>query len=156
MRVVLDTNVLVSGLLTPFGTCGAIVRMLTSAEMTLCVDSRILLEYGEVLHRPCFRIDPRKADTVLDYILTSAETHAPLPLAQSLPDATDSPFLEVALSSGAACLVTGNLKHFPVSCRSSLPVLSPREFLDFFRISSPRPRRQGRRPETPRNGQDPL
>ena len=61
MKIVLDTNVLVSGLLTPFGTCGAIVRMLTSDEFTLCVDSRILVEYDEVLHRPRFNIDPQKA-----------------------------------------------------------------------------------------------
>ena len=41
MRIVLDTNVLVSGLLTPFGTCGDVVRMLTSGSFTLCVDARI-------------------------------------------------------------------------------------------------------------------
>ncbi len=45
MKVVLDTNVLVSGLLAPFGPCGEIVRMLTSAEITLCADARVLLGY---------------------------------------------------------------------------------------------------------------
>ena len=133
MRIVLDTNVLVSGLLTPFGKCGEIVRMLTSDEITLCVDSRILLEYGEVLHRPVFNIDPHRADIVIDYIQTSAETHAIMPLKTALPDANDSPFLEVAVSSGAACLVTGNLKHFPLRCRAGIRVLSPTEFLDFFK-----------------------
>ena len=134
MRIVLDTNVLVSGLLTPFGKCGEIVRMLTSDEIILCVDARILVEYAEVLHRPQFKIDTHKADVVLDYIHASAESHATTPLDHALPDATDNPLLEVAIASGVECLVTGNLKHFPVRCRAGLRVLSPAEFLDFFRM----------------------
>ena len=133
MRIVLDTNVLVSGLLTPFGKCGEIVRMLTSDEITLCVDSRILVEYGEVLHRPRFNIDPHQAAVVIGYIQSSAEPHPTAPLDRALPDANDNPFLEVALSSDAECLVTGNLKHFPLRCRAGLRVLSPAEFLEFFR-----------------------
>jgi len=133
VRIVLDTNVLVSGLLTPFGVCGEIVRMLTSDEMTLCVDYRILIEYGEVLHRPQFNIAPQKAAVVIEYIQATAETHGTAPLNKALPDEKDNPFLEVALSSGAECLVTGNLKHFPERCRSGVKVLSPGEFLEFVR-----------------------
>ncbi len=133
MRIVLDANVLVSGLLTPFGNCGEIVRMLTSGEIVLCVDARVLLEYGDVLHRPRFRIDPKKADAVMDYIQSSAQTHATVPLDKPLPDTDDNPFLEIAFSSDADCLATGNLKHFPAHYRAGVRVLSPREFLDFFR-----------------------
>lgn len=133
MKIVLDTNVLVSGLLTPFGTCAEVVRMLTSEELTLCVDARILVEYSEVLHRARFQIDPRKVDTLIAFIQASAESHATVPLSHELPDADDQVFLEVARCSGAECLVTGNLKHFPVRCRAGLRVLSPAEFLEYFR-----------------------
>ncbi len=133
MKIVLDTNVLVSGLLTPFGNCGEIVRMLTSEEITLCVDSRILLEYEEVLSRPRFNIASQKAAAVIEYIQASAENHAAVPLDRALPDESDNSFLEVALSSAAECLVTGNLKHFPERCRAGVKVLAPKEFLDFFR-----------------------
>lgn len=133
MKIVLDTNVLVSGLLTPFGNCGAIVRMLTSDEITLCVDSRILVEYGEVLSRTPFNIDPQKTAVVTEYIQASSETHVTTPLDRVLPDESDNPFMEVALSSGAECLVTGNLKHFPERCRAGVRVLTPKEFLEFFR-----------------------
>ena len=133
MKIVLDTNVLVSGLLTPFGNCGEIVRMLTSDEIILCVDSRILLEYEAVLSRPQFNIATQKAAAVIEYIQASAETHAAIPLDRALPDESDNPFMEVALSSGAVCLVTGNLKHFPERCRAGMKVLAPKEFLDFFR-----------------------
>jgi len=133
MRVVLDTNMLVSGLLTPFGTCGEIVRMLTSAEIVLCVDARVFIEYNDVLRRSKFCIEAHKTDVVMEYIQESSEVHATTPLDRPLPDEGDSPFLEVALSSGADCLVTGNLKHFPKPCRAGVRVLSPKQFLDDFR-----------------------
>ena len=43
MNIVLDTNVLVAGLLSPFGPCGEIVRMVSSGALTLAFDARILL-----------------------------------------------------------------------------------------------------------------
>ena len=52
MKIVLDTNVLVAGLLSPFGSCGDIVRMVSSGNLTLCIDARVLSEYHEVLERP--------------------------------------------------------------------------------------------------------
>ena len=133
MRIVLDTNVVVSGLLTPFGTCGEIVRMLTSGDIVLCTDARILLEYDDVLRRPKFDIHPHKVDMVMEYIKNSSEVHAASPLDKPLPDEDESPFLEVAVSSNAYCLVTGNLKHFPKRCRAGVRVFSPRQFLDDFR-----------------------
>jgi putative PIN family toxin of toxin-antitoxin system len=55
MNIVLDTNVLVSGLLSPFGPCGRIVCMVSSGELTISLDARILAEYEEVLCRPKFK-----------------------------------------------------------------------------------------------------
>ena len=133
MRIVLDTNVLVAGLLTPFGTCGEIVRMLTSGEITLCVDARILFEYREVLRRSRFGFDPGMVAILMEYVENSAETVPTVPLPKSLPDPDDDPFLEVALAAKAHCLVTGNRKHFPVRSRAGVRVLSPREFLVFFK-----------------------
>jgi putative PIN family toxin of toxin-antitoxin system len=140
MKVVLDTNVLGSGLLTPFGTCGEIVRMLTSGELVLCVDARILLEYDGVLRRSKFAIAPRSIKVLMEYIQASSECHACAPLITPLPDRGDSPFLEVALSAGADCLVTGNVRHFPHRCRRGMPVLSPQQFIEKIRerrIGSP-------------------
>ena len=126
----MDTNVLVSGLLTPFGVCGDVVRMLTSGDLLLCVDSRILSEYESVLRRPRFKMDPRMINVLMEYIESTSEPHGSRPLSQSLPDEDDSQFLEVAISADADCLVTGNLKHFPPKLRCNVTVLSPREFLD--------------------------
>ena len=48
MKVVLDTNVLVSGLLNPYGPPGRIVQLAAAGELQLCLDARILAEYREV------------------------------------------------------------------------------------------------------------
>jgi putative PIN family toxin of toxin-antitoxin system len=133
MRIVLDTSVLVAGLLAPFGPCGEIARMLTSGEVTLCVDARILFEYQDVLRRPRFDIASGMIAAVMGYVQNSAETSPAIPLSVSLPDPDDAPVLEVALAAKADCLVTGNLRHFPARSRSGVRVLSPREFLEFFR-----------------------
>jgi len=129
MRIVMDTNVLVSGLLTPFGVCGTILGALTSNSFTLLVDSRILFEYEDVLRRPHFKFSHKTIDVVIKYIENASEIHNALPLRESLPDSDDNQFLEIAISAGADCLVTGNLKHFPLNLRCGVNVLSPREFL---------------------------
>ena len=113
--------------------------MVTSGQLTPCVDARILLEYDEVLQRPTFDIDPRKVKVVLEYIRHSGQVHAAAPLPKPLPDADDNAFLEVARCAVAECLVTGNLEHFPQECRSGIRVLSPGGFLEFFRKRRTRP-----------------
>lgn len=133
MRIVLDTNVLVTGLLSPFGPPGEIVRMVSSAELTLGFDARILSEYGEVLARPRFGFDEDAVAALLDFIACRGHTVASSPLVERLPDPDDEPFPEVALACGAECLVTGNLAHFPEALRQQVTALSPGEFLAAYR-----------------------
>jgi len=133
LRIVLDTNVLVSGLLSPFGPPGEIVRLVSSGAVTLCVDARILAEYDEVLTRPRFGFDSDSVAALLDYVDFTSEVVVPEPLRIRLPDPDDEPLLEVALGCGAEGLVTGNLAHFPHESRAGAAVLSPAEFVEMLR-----------------------
>ena len=133
MKIVLDTNVLVSGLLSPFGPCGEIVRMVSSGELTLCLDARILSEYHEVLHRPKFAFNADKVVALLDYIAYRGQSVAASPLSASLPDPDDEPCLAVARTGRAEYLVTGNLAHFPLAFRQGVMVLAPGDFLAAYR-----------------------
>ncbi len=135
MRIVLDTNVLVAGLLSPFGPCGEIVRMVSSGELTLSFDARILTEYAEVLDRPKFRFEKDKVAALLDHIEHRGRLAASSPLTQSLPDIDDEPFVEVALAAEAECLITGNQAHFPVALCQGVRVLSPGEFMAFYKTN---------------------
>ncbi len=133
MRIVLDTNVLVSGLLSPFGPSGDIVRLLAAGAVRACYDARILDEYREVLSRPAFRIEDDRARSLLNQIAADGLLVTARPLAVPLPDPDDEVFLAVALAGNARCLVTGNLRHYPKPIRQRMTVVSPRNFLDLYR-----------------------
>ncbi len=133
MKIVLDTNVLVSGLLTPFGTCGEIVRMVSAGNLVLQYDSRILLEYKDVLYRSKFQFNTEHIDLLLDYIRKNGQLVPTVPLKHSLPDPDDEPFLQIAIGGKAECLITGNKAHYPKQFREGITVLSPSEFINFYR-----------------------
>jgi len=133
MKIVLDTNVVVAGLLSPFGPCAEIVRMVSSGEVTLCLDALILAEYREVLGRSKFGFDKDKVAALLDHIEHRGHIVASSPLSHSLPDPDDEPFLKVAVAGRAGCLVTGNASHFPPKLCQGRKVLSPSKFLTFYK-----------------------
>lgn len=133
MNIVLDTNVLVAGLLSPFGPCGQIVRMVSSCELVLSFDARILAEYEEVLDRPKFKFDKDKIAALLDHIEHRGVMAASSPLSRSLPDIDDDAFLEVAIAAQAVCIVTGNQVHFPAELCQGVKILSPADFLSFYK-----------------------
>lgn len=133
MRLVLDTNVVVSGFLNPHGPPGTLVRLAAAGELTLCYDSRVLSEYREVLARPKFGLDPEAVADFMEQVHADGVPVDPVPLAHRLPDPADEPFLEVALAGRAECLVTGNLKDFPGDRRQGVRVLSPAQAVDLIR-----------------------
>jgi putative PIN family toxin of toxin-antitoxin system len=134
MKVVLDTNVIVSAVLTSHGVCAQIVDMLADGVFGIYVDDRILEEYDSVLRRHRLRLVPGDAAEAMELIRSVAEPAAAVPLPAELPDPGDMPFLEVAASSGAL-LVTGNTRHYPKRSRLGVTVLSPREFIELLRRS---------------------
>lgn len=133
MRVVIDTNVLVAGLLSPFGRPGEVIRMTTAGSLSLLYDARIMAEHTQVLKRPKFSFSPEHIETLLNQVKAIGVIVASDPLSVRLPDEEDEAFLEVALAGRAECLITGNLKHFPSAARQGIRVLSPAEFLDLYR-----------------------
>ena len=133
MRIVADTNVLVSGLLSPFGPPAEVVRLATANRLQLPYDPRILAEYQQVLTRPGFSFAPSRVEALLSLIEADGELVTAAPLAEPLPDPDDEAFLAVAIAGKARCLVTGNLRHFPTSHRQGALVVSPRAFVESYR-----------------------
>ena len=115
MKVVLDTNVIVSGLLSPHSHPGEIVRLLVAGRIQPCLDARIISEYADVLARPKFKFEPELVAMFLDYLKHNGVFVVCEPLPVDLPDKDDNVFYEAALAEKVVCLVTGNLKHFPRS-----------------------------------------
>lgn len=137
MRIVLDTNVLVSGLLNPHGAPGRVLDLIVAGSVLLLWDDRILAEYDEVLARPKFGFSARQVKPLIDYLRLSGESilAAPLELPRSahVPDQFDLPFAEVAAAGQADVLVTGNPGHFSFLKLMGIEVSSPATFLGRLR-----------------------
>lgn len=127
-EVVLDTNVLVSGLLNSFGPPGRILDLALSGELVVAYDDRILSEWREVLRREKFGFSERYVETLLDFLEDEGLKVNSPPIGVELPDPDDVPFLEVAHAAGAT-LITGNTKHYPPEARRGVAVLDPASFL---------------------------
>lgn len=128
----LDTNVVVSGVLTPVGPPGQLLDLVLAGEATLVIDPRIVVEYREVLLRPRFRLDTGSVHRLVDALEDVALQVTAVPWPSPLEDASDEIFLATA-RAGVAVLVTGNIVHFPASKRHGVVVQTPRECLESFR-----------------------
>ena len=131
MKVVLDTNALVSAILTPGGTCERVVTLALSGRLQVFADARILAEYAEVLCRDELAFRAAEAHALWSGLEVNCQRVAAPPIAARLPHASDLPFLEVARTAGAA-LVTGNLRHYPKRGRAGVVALTPGELLELL------------------------
>ena len=124
---VIDTNVIVSALLTHnLGVATAkVLDSIAKGDITCVYNEDILMEYREVLHRPKFKFPERKIDSLLTFITQKGIHSDRIPFDGNMPDEKDRPFYEVSLSLEDSFLVTGNLKHFPVTPK----VVTPSQFI---------------------------
>ena len=130
MKIVLDTNVLVSGLLSPQGAPATVLRSIMAGSVSICFDERILSEYRRVLARSKFDFDPARVAVLLEFLEATGEPVLARPLDLSLPDPSDEAFVEVAVACSADFLVTGNLKHFPAESLRGAKAIAPRALCD--------------------------
>ena len=132
MIIVLDTNVIVSGILRPYSKAASILRLAATGAITLAYDLRIFSEYRDVLNRSKFAFAKEDIDAFLDQVEKEGVVVSVMPLKFRLPDPEDESFLEVALAGKAKAIVTGNKRHFPKKECEGTRILSPAEFLEAF------------------------
>jgi putative PIN family toxin of toxin-antitoxin system len=124
-RAVLDTNILVSALLSPFGNPAKIYKMFLTGLLSLVYSESIIEEYEDVLHRPRLNIPAGDAAMVLEAIRQYGERAEPVAGAEPMTDEDDRVFYDTAKCSDAY-LITGNKRHFP----DEPFILTPSEFLE--------------------------
>jgi putative PIN family toxin of toxin-antitoxin system len=115
MRLVVDTNVLVSVLLHPGRVPDRMLAALWAQRALVLYDARVLNEYRTVLGRPKFHsIERRRTEELLETLLSRGEDLGVVaPWEGSMMDESDRMFVEVALAGRAVAIVTGNVKHYP-------------------------------------------
>ena len=124
---VIDTNVLVSALLTSKmeSSIAKVIKAVHEGAILPMYDEAILKEYTIVLNRERFGFAKDKVDEMLSLIRRKGVNCDRKPVHEIFPDPDDIVFYEVAMSRDDSYLVTGNLKHFPQNGR----VVSPAEML---------------------------
>jgi uncharacterized protein len=133
IRVVLDTNIIVSALLQPLGPSAQILMMALGGLLQLCVSGSVYAEYEEVISRPRFKRSPEIIVAALQAIREKGLWVRPIEKLRVCLDPDDDIFLECAQAAHADYIVTGNLKHFPTAWQQTR-VVTPRWLLDHSQI----------------------
>lgn len=133
MKIVLDTNVLISALLNPDRSPAIILGLIINGKIKLLYDNRILSEYIDVLYRKKFKFKPEWIEPVIDFIRTEGELIIADPVSASFRDIDDKKFYEVAKTAEAEYIITGNTNHFP----DDDIIKTPKEFIDIY-IAAPK------------------
>jgi len=133
LKVVLDTNIVVSSLLSPQGLSAKILNLVLDKKMTIVYDNNVFAEYLEVLNRDKFMLDKELVNLIMDFI--SREGEYVIAEFQSIQfiDEDDKAFYEVYKGGGADFLITENKKHFP----KEKNIVTAREFFNAYDIKTP-------------------
>jgi uncharacterized protein len=129
LRLVIDTNVLVSAALKPESLQRTTFLLAITKPARLYVSTAILDEYADVLSRPELGIRRGLRQQLLQLIKNHGYTVAPSSRLEITSDPDDNVFLECADAARADYLITGNRKHFPAFWKNT-KIITSREFID--------------------------
>ena len=134
MRVVIDTNVLLSGLIRPRGAPGAIVRALRDGRLVPILTRPMLEEIAAVLSRPWLQakygLGPGDVETVLRFLATRGELVEPKVEIRRCRDPHDDMFLEAAVSGAVERLVTGDKDLLDRGALEGVAIVTARRMAD--------------------------
>ena len=128
MKVVVDTNVIVSALINSNGTPAKILPLILNGKVTLLYDNRIIFEYAEVLSRKEFGFNAEIINDLMDFLKHEGEFVNAEYINLKFHDETDKKFYEVFKFGKTEYLITGNAKHFP----KEKGIVTPKEFLETY------------------------
>ncbi|MCL2232323.1 MAG: putative toxin-antitoxin system toxin component, PIN family [Treponema sp.] len=128
MKVVVDTNVIVSALMNVNGTPAKITALILNGKIKPQYDNRIIFEYFEVLSRKEFGFNPEIIHDMIDFFKHEGEYVNADPLNTAFLDESDKKFYEVHKTGQVQYLISGNKKHYPIDNA----IVTPKEFLELY------------------------
>lgn len=130
-RVVLDSNVLISALLSPVGAPRRVLDRLAHAYATLLFSDSTFAELAQRIARPKFDRyrSAEQMSAYLDWLIELSEWVNTLDEVEACRDPDDNKFLGVALAGKADILITGDTDLLVLDPFEGLPIISPAQFL---------------------------
>ena len=136
MRVVVDTNILISALIKPQGTVGPMIRHLRDGEYTLVYSTPLLDELIEKLASPRirhkYRLEEPHAEALIALIALRGELVSPHRKVTICRDPDDDMVIEAALAGTAEYVVTGDKDLLVLKKFETVSFVTPRTFLATF------------------------
>ena len=132
MKIIIDTNVLVSSLKSKRGASYRLISMLPKQELKPVISVPLVVEYEAVLKRGNLvkGLTHEDIENFIDYLCGISEWQDIYYLWRPfLPDAFDDHILEVAVASGSDAIITYNKRDFPRIEKFGLKLFDPRELL---------------------------
>src|ERR1039458_110944 len=130
IRVVIDTNVVVSANLSDEGLPAAILDLAANQRILMCVSTAVLSKYKEALNPPRLKLAPRRIAQSLAVIRKTSLLVRPMRTVTLIKnDDPDNRLLECAHAAAADYLVTGNTRHFP-KVFGTTAIVTPKQFID--------------------------
>ena len=131
MRVVIDTNIMVSAYLG--GALKVIIVFWKSGKFTLVVSDEIVDEYREVLQRPKFQIEQSELDDFFALLLDSAEFVIPVETVNIVKDdVSDNKFIEAAVAGKAKLIVSGDNHLLELKSFKDISIITARDFIKWL------------------------
>ena len=128
LRLVLDTNIVVSAGLKPDGLQRTVLLLALTKPARLYVSAPILAEYRDVLSRPEHKIRRSLQQQFFQLLLNRAHLVSPSKRLRVTSDPDDNIFVECADAARADYLVTGNQRHFPKFWKKT-KIITSRDFI---------------------------
>lgn len=139
IRAVVDTNVLVSGVISEHGTPHQIIEAWRRREFTLLTSALIIAEAMRVLRYPriqeTYQLSEEDILLVRDTLLNDALILEDVYQVARSRDSSDNIFLACALEGHADYLVTGDLHLAEIKYYHGIQIVSPRQFLDVLKAN---------------------
>lgn len=129
MRIIIDTNVLVSGIFWP-GNPHRILELWTEGKFNLLVSNAILEEYTRVINELSQeQRQPTLGDKWITFIAQNALVMEAPRFSQECRDPDDNKFIDCAIAGQASFLISGDKDLLDLKIVSGIPIVSPRTFL---------------------------
>lgn len=135
MKIIVDTNIIISGLISEKSYPAQIVDNIYNDKFQVCLSQDIFEEYVNVLHRDKFQKYqdfPFHARLLLEFLSEKATYFVPKTSVNILKDPDDNKFLELALEANAEFIITGNTKDFTLSVFHNTQIISASEFINNY------------------------
>ena len=133
LRIILDTNVLYSGLYSSRGASYRVLREIEAGTIVTVISITLLFEYEDILMRnkTVLGLADGEIEGLLDYLCLQSEHQKVYFLWRPVvPDSKDDHLLELAVASNTETIVTHNTKDFKGAREFGVRTITPKELLE--------------------------